>query len=177
MTHYKVVNTSKKPGVKKGHHVHGFYVALGDNVPFWAGESHIVTEITPAMLTMQRKGFISIEPVKDIDDIIKKQIRENEVIRTKAEEKRVKDILKEKESDLEVVKEELNRPVEKKDYSNLSTGLNKKDMKEKARTSKGKVSAAKVDGPGVDPLGELEESMNPDGEPNFVVKAKRNKRR
>ena len=177
MPHYKVVNTTKKPGVKKGKHRLGFYIALGDNRPFAAGRSHVITEITPGILDLQQKGYISIEPVKNIDDVIHKQIRENEAIQTKAEEDRVKAILKEKESDLEITKEELNRPVVKKDFSNLDTGLDKKGMKEKARQSKGRVSAAKVDGPGVDPLSGLEESTNPDGEPNFVVKAKRSKKR
>jgi hypothetical protein len=50
-------------------------------------------------------------------------------------------------------------------------------MKQKAKESRGKVSVAKIDGVSTDPLEGLEESMNPDGEPNFVVKAKRNRKK
>ena len=176
MPHYKVVNTSRKPGVKKGTHKLGFYIALGDKRPFAPGRSHVVTEITPGILDLQQKGFISIEAVKDIEDVIKKQIRVNERVQQDAEKERIQALVSEKKAALEHAKEELSRPVSK-DFSNLDTGLNKKEMKQKAKNSRGKVSVAKVDGVSTDPLDGLEESLNPDGEPNFVVKAKRSSKK
>jgi hypothetical protein len=176
MSHYKIVNTSKKPGVKKGQHKLGFYVALGDKRPFGPGKSHVVTEITPGILTLQQKGYVSIEALRDIEDTIKKQIRVNEKVQQEAEKERVKALVVEKETALNSVKEELNRPIPK-DFSNLDTGLNKQEMKDKAKISRGNVSVAKVDGVSTDPLDGLEESLNPDGEPNFVVKAKKRSRK
>lgn len=175
MPHYRVVNISKKPGVKKGQHMQGVHVALGDNRPIAPGGENIVTQINPGILRMQQKGLISIEPVKDIHQIIEDQMKVNEKIAKEAEEKRVKELVNEKKLALEDAKESLSRPVGE-EFTNLSTGLDKDNMKEKAKRSRGKVTAAKVNGPNNDPLDGLEEAMNPDGEPNFVVKAKRKRK-
>jgi uncharacterized protein YlxW (UPF0749 family) len=178
MAHYKVVNTTRKPGVKKGPHRLGFFVALGDKRPFGPGKSHVVTEITPGILNLQQKGYISIEPVKDIDVVIKKQIEENDKAQKEEEKKRTAALIHEKKDELDKVKSELEEVKKPKAFAeDLSTGLDKEGMKERAKKSHGRVTAAKVDGEGVDPLGDLEESVNPDGDPNFVVTAKSKRRR
>ena len=130
------------------------------------------------MIVLQQNGDISITPMKNLEDVINKQIKENEKVKLEAEKERVAEIISEKKKALEHAKEGLNSPVlEPKKDLNLDSGLDKKTMKEKAKKSAGKVTAAKVDGPSMDPLSDVEDALNPDGEPNFVVKAKRSRKR
>ena len=172
MQHYKVVNTTRKPGVKSGPHRLGFFISLEDKRPFGPGKSHVITAVTPGILGLQGKGYISIEAVKDIDVVIKKQIEDNERAQKEAEETRTAALIKEKTGELDKVKDELEEVKKSPSFSStLATGLNKSELKEKARQSMGNVSAAKVDGIGQDPLADVEEAINPNGDPNFVVQA------
>lgn len=168
--HYEVVNITRKPGVKKGHHRLGFFVDLGDKRPIGPGKSHTIEKVTPGMLRLQQKQYITIEEVKDINVRIKKQIEENTKVLATAAQETAKEIVKEKEEALEKAKAEAEEARNlKPETPVIASGLDKEDMRQKAR--RGKVNTAKVSGDNTDPMGDLEAPVYADGEPNFLVSA------
>jgi len=177
---YRITNITKKPGYKKGKFKKGFFVDVkpnGKSRLMWHGEWVDVDEITSGILAMQRKEYVSVEPINDLDVQIKEQIEANEAKSKRTIEDATKQIIASKKADLDQAKKEAaeaTRPL--KEVTAPASGLDKKAMKASVRG--GKVNTAKVSGgeDSVDPLGDLENSVNPDGEPNFVVKTNANKK-
>lgn len=178
-TKFRVTNITKKPGVKKGPNRMGFFVDVkpkGVVRPMWVGEHVDVDEVTPGMMAMQEKGYISIEEIKDLNVQIKKQI---EKVSKKQKDELVvatDKIIADKKKDLDDAKqiaENAKKPLE--ETTTPTTGLDKQAMKDEVKSSRSK-NTAKVDGEDSDPLSGTEESVNPDGEPNFVVKASTGKK-
>ena len=182
---YRITNITRKPGHKKGSFKQGFFVDVkpgGVVRPMRQGEHVDVDEITPGILAMQKKEYISIEPIKDLDIQIKKQIASNEA-KTRANlEAATNKEIKDKEVDLDAAKlaaAEARKPV--KQTATPVSGLDKDSMREGARLAtetKATISGGEEseEESSMDPLGDIEQAVNPDGEPNFVVKAgKRNR--
>lgn len=177
---FRITNITKKPGHTKGKFKKGFFVDVrpaGKPRPMWVGESVIVGEITPGLLAMQSKEYISIESVKDLDVQIKKQIEKNEAKSKATIDAATKTIIDDKEADLKEAlsaAEEAKKPV--KETAIPSTGLNKDAMKEDAKLKtapKAVISGGEEEGN--DPIGDVDDSINPDGQPNFVVKPAKRK--
>jgi len=185
MAHYKVTNTTKHPGVKKGSHKNGFFVTVLTGKLMGPGRHILVEKITPGMLAMQRKGYVSITEVDDINLEVKKEVahveKQNEARRIE-QEKAVKNVAsaKAKESKEQAAQEIAEAEALKKD-SVVESSLDKQAMKDTVRNGVAK-NTATVSGNGLesneDPLGDTEEAVSTDGlEPNFVVKAGKNRRR
>lgn len=174
MDKYRITNITKKPGFNKGPFKKGFFVDVkpqGAVRPMWVGHHVDVDEITPGMLAMQEKGYISIEPVKDLNVQIRNQVAKNNQKQKDELERTTQSLISSKEVALAVAKaeaKEVHKPLS--ETSSPSSGLHKEEMKKVAKESLG-VNHAKVSGEPEDPLGGLEEAINPDGEPNFVVKS------
>lgn len=183
MAHYKVTNTTKHPGVNKGPHKNGFFVSVVKGKPMGPGRHILVEKITPGILAMQRKGYISISEVGDINLEVKKEVehveKQNEAKRQEQEkELKASSSAKAKATKAQAAKEQAEADALKKD-SVVESSLDKAAMKEKVKESAAK-NTATVSGNGVenmqDPLGDVEEAISPDGEPNFVVKAGKNRK-
>lgn len=172
---YRITNISKKPGHTKGKFKRGFFVDVkpgGKVRPMWVGEHVDVDEVTPGILAMQKKEYISVEPIQDLDVQIKKQIQKNEEKSRQTIEDATKKLIRTKEDALKTAQElaeEARKPV--KGVATPSSGLDKDAMKADAKLKKENTVQVTGEQMDTDPLGELENSVNPDGEPNFVVKS------
>lgn len=182
-THYKVTNTTKQPGIKKGPHKNGFFVSVIRGKPMGPGRHVIVENITPGMLAMQRKGYVSISEVKDITLEVKKEVehieKQNQAIRDQQE----KALVAEAAEKAGLTKAEAERAKAEaeslKTESVVASSFDKTAMKEMVKDNT--LNKAIVSGDGIengqDPLGDIEDAISPDGEPNFVVRAGKNKNR
>lgn len=186
MTHYKVTNTTKHPGVRRGPHKNGFFVTVVRGKLMGPGRHIFVEKVTPGILAMQRKGYISISEVADINLEVKKEVehveKANEA-RRQEQESGLKATANKKAAATKAqnVADRAEAEALKKD-SVVESSLDKAAMREMVKESSAKNNAS-VSGNGLensmDPLADVEEAISPDGEPNFVVKAgkKRNKRK
>ncbi len=172
---YRITNITKKPGHNKGKFRRGFFVDVKPNGkvrPMWVGDFVDIEKMSPGILAMQKKEYISVEELKDLDVQIKKQIKRNELKSKETIAKATAADVKEKKDDLAEARklaDEANKPIV--EVSKPSTGLDKDQMRADAKLKtdlKVKVTGDTDDN---DPLGDLEDSVNPDGEPNFVVKS------
>lgn len=173
---YRITNITKKPGQTKGKFRKGFFVDVKPNGkvrPMWVGEHVVVDEVTPGILAMQKKEYISVEPVEDLNVQIKEQIAKNEAQSRSTIATATKKIIADKKEELDQAKveaAEASKPVI--ETTTPSTGLDKEAMKQDAKLKSEKKAPIITGGESdTDPLGDLDSSVNPDGEPNFVVKA------
>jgi len=184
MTHYKITNTTKHPGVTKGQHRNGFFVTVVKAKLMGPGRHILVEKITPGMLAMQRKGYVSITEVGDINLEVKKEVehieKQNEARRVEQEAGlKNKANVKAQATKTQNAKDRAEAESLKKD-SVVESSLDKAAMKEQVKESAARNNAS-VSGNGLenstDPLADVEEAISPDGEPNFVVKAGKNRRK
>lgn len=174
---YRITNITKKPGHRKGKFKRGFFVDVKPNdkvKPMGVGQHVDVDEVTPGILAMQSKEYISVEPIKDLDVQIANKIEANEA-KTLANLKSANaQLIAEKQDALELAKEAAEELEALKKAGPVPvSGLDKDAMKAAAspsNTLKATVSGGETEGD--DPLADVEDSVNPDGEPNFVVKTK-----
>lgn len=160
---YKVINTTiKKPIInpktgadmrptinRVGHNV-SFRLDTGERVEVERHRPRIVPHVNEGMLRLQRGGYIRIESIDDVTDILQKHT-------------------------LDSKKPDLFKP----DDHVKSEGRNETVESEVAHSSASKVKAVQM---GEDTYAqrsgaEMEGAINPDGDPNFVVKADKNAKR
>jgi len=180
--HYKVTNTTKHPGVKKGPHKMGFFVTVVKGKLMGPGRHIFVEKVTPGILAMQRKGYISISEVQDISLEVKKEVehveKQNEARR--AEQEAGLKASANKKAAATKAKNAADRAEAEslKADSIVESSLDKSAMKERVKESAAKNNAS-ISGNGLenstDPLSDVEKAISPDGEPNFVVKAGKNR--
>lgn len=184
-SHYKITNTTKHPGVKKGPHKNGFFVSVIKGKPMGPGRHVIVEKVTPGMLAMQRKGYVSISEVEDIKVEVKKEVehveKQNEVKREEQEKALKAEAAKKAKETKEAAKKEQEEADKLKEESVVESSFDKDAMKAAAKASLNEENKALVSGDGMehgdDPLSDVEEAISPDGEPNFVVKAGKSRKK
>lgn len=181
--HYKITNTTRQPGVRKGPHKNGFFVSVIRGKPMGPGRHVIVEKVTPGMLAMQRKGFVSISQVDDINLEVKKEFdfveKQNEA-RREAQKTLLSAATAQKALAVkEQVAAEQRLADSLKTESVVESSFDKTEMKEMLKESNGNVMKAIISGEGAefgeDPLSDVEDAISPDGEPNFVVTAGKKK--
>jgi hypothetical protein len=182
---YKVTNTTKQPGVKSGPHKNGFFVAVIKGRPMGPGRHVIVEKVTPGMLAMQRKGYVSISEVSDVKVEIKKEVdhveKQNEAKRAEQEKALKANAAKKAKATKDAAQKEQEEAESLKKDSVIDSSFDKEAIKEAAKKSLNEENNAIVSGDGIeagkDPLADVEEAISPDGEPNFVVTAGKKKKR
>ena len=167
--HYKVTNTTRQMGAVKGRHKNGFFVSIVRGKPMGPERFMIVEKVTPGILGLQRKGYVSIESVEDIQVEVQKQVNEVEIENKKAMAVREVEAKKAAAKEAMDVKKKVEvKPIAPQPVSSLD----KEAMKEAIRAEDERAPKALVSGgEGEDPLSDLEMSVDPDGNPNFVVTA------
>jgi len=187
MNNYRITNITCKPGHTKGEFKRGFFVDVipnGKSKPLWVNDFVDVKEITPGMLAAQKKEYISIKEITDFNVKIKEQVLVNEKKTEDTFKKATDEIIKKKEADLEVAKSSAKaaKTVVKPEAGPASS-LDKDAMRKNAalgQKNKAIISGGEQSKNNDYSLGSVadgDDGVNPDGEPNFVVKATKKKSR
>lgn len=182
-THYKVTNTTKWAGVSKGKHKKGFIIAINrKNVH--VGRHMVFQDLNEGLEALQQKKYIKIEVLKDrhvtIGEKIREQEKANEADRKAAAERAIKAVKDDgtaaklrKDLELKALK---ITSVESKPASSLDKDALKRAAKESFAQNTASVSGD-GEGSSTDPLADVEKANYTDGkEPNFIVKAGKNKK-
>ena len=175
-TEYKLTNITKWPGVLKGKHKHGFIIAIGRK-NLHVGKSLVVPELTEAIEGMQAKKWLKVESITDRHVLVKEQVEKTEAqnqkdleaLKSQQEQvaaKKVQEIKEQKDKEIKEFEKTLKSPEP-------AHSLDKEALKAAAAGGKAASNAVVSDGEqeGNDPLDDLETPVDPNGEPNFVVKA------
>lgn len=176
MSHYKIINATKQPN-GTGKHRKGFFVAISPTTMIYPGEHTIVENITPGILGFQKRGYVKVETIDDINVELEKQIKKIEAENSKKRrllETQLKELSNKKiETKKEEVKEELKVIENETTESVISSSLSKEDMKQAVKEANDAPSTAIISGDEGedDSLKEMEEAVSVDGEPNFIVQA------
>lgn len=176
-TDYKVTNTTRWAGVKKGKHRNGFIIALfGRNLH--VGRHMFVDKISEGIEALQERKFVKVEAVEDRNVSIKKKVEDienqNEKERLAANAKIKKDLQAKENKVKKDAKEELAEINAQTEASRPASSLDKQAMKDAVKGDM-PVNTAKVpnDGQSEDPLKDIEDAV--DENPNFVVQAGKKK--
>ena len=174
---YKVINTTRFPGARNGKHRLGFFVDVLNGRPMGPGKHVMTNEITPGMMAMQRNGYIAIQELKDMDAEIDNNLNENAKVHKEKIAQVVTATIKEKKDALleaEAAAKAAMKPAEQ--TSTPESSISKDEMKDAikadSRESTAIVSMGEVGAEGAD---DGDEGVFPEGEPNFIVQAGKNK--
>lgn len=169
------------PGMQKGRYRNGFFVDVIKGKPMGPGKHVIVEKITPGMMALQRKGYISIEEIKDINVEVKKQVEHVEAtnkVRVARQEAEMHQVASEKAEAAKLAARKAEKEAEALKVESVpASGFDKEAMKQIVKDQT-EPNTTMVSGPEIVADEELSDgAINPDGEPNFVVTANKGKRR
>lgn len=178
-TQFKITNTTRWPGTKKGKHRLGFILQI--NRRHLQPNQHIyVGNITEGIENMQKRRFVRVEEVKDRRVEVSKALQEQERINQEEIKKREAELKAQQAQESKALKiakdkekEDLNRAQENSDPA---SGLDKDAMKDAIRNSNNKAHVSQEG----DYMNSLQDAVDPDPQDNFTVqagqgKSKRNK--
>lgn len=176
-TDYKITNTTKWPGVKKGKHRNGFIVAIQAR-NLHVGRHMFVEKMTEGIEALQERKYIKVESVADRNVTIKEKVenieKENEAERKAAEAKMIADSKKAKQEAELKLKQETEALNKETEESRPASSFDKDEMKAQVKGGMSENTARVPDeGQSEDPLGDLEDVAGDN--PNFVVQAGKKK--
>lgn len=159
---FKVINTTiKKPithpktgadlrsAVQRVGHNVSFRLDTGERVEVERHRPRIVSHINEGMLSLQRRGYLRIEAIDDVTDILQKHTFDSKKPDLFKPDDNVKS-----EGETEAVK----APAQEEAFKAKAVQMGEDDYKQRSGA-------------------EMEGAINPDGDPNFVVKADKNTKR
>lgn len=169
-TQFKITNTTRWPGQKKGKHRLGFILQI--NRRHLQPNQHIYVEnITEGIENMQKRRFVRVEEVKDRRVEVVKALKEQEKINEAERQEKEKELKAQQAQESKALKEAAAREKEAlnkaQEDSDPASGLDKDAMKEAIRNSN---NTAHVSEEG-NYMQSLQDSEDPSPQDNFTVQA------